>query len=173
METKRIITLMKIVSWILFIGLCIKLGALLISGGISLLINPEATENLYLDIDLSNLYESSVKYYTFVLSLIISVTALKAYLFYLVIKIFSIIDFDKPFTKAVARLISSISYVSLWTGLLAYIANHYCKWLQKKGFIFELDWGSSEFLFMAGIIFIIAFIFKRGVEIQSENQLTV
>ncbi len=38
---------------------------------------------------------------------------------------------------------------------------------------FELDCGSSEFLFMAGIIFIIALIFKRGVEIQSENELTI
>ncbi|SEK88172.1 Protein of unknown function [Aquimarina amphilecti] len=173
MKTKQIITLMKIVSWILFISLCIKLGAILISGGISLLLNLEATENLYLDLDLSNLYKSSVKYYVFVLSLIVSVTALKAYLFYLVIKIFSIIDFNKPFTKVVARLISSISYISLWAGLLAYIANRYCKWLQKKDIVFKLDWGSSEFLFMAGIIFIIAFIFKRGVEIQSENQLTV
>ncbi|MDH7446108.1 DUF2975 domain-containing protein [Aquimarina sp. 2201CG14-23] len=173
MKTKQILTLMKIVSWILFIGLCIKLGAILISGGISLFVNEKATENLYLGLDLSQLYKFSTSYYILVLSLLVSVSALKAYLFYLVLKIFSKIDFDQPFTKPVAILISSISYVSLWTGLLAYFANNYCKWLLKKGAVFNLDWGSSEFLFMAGIIFIIGFIFKRGVEIQLENQLTV
>lgn len=31
----------------------------------------------------------------------------------------------------------------------------------------------DEYLFMAGIIYIISQIFKRGIELQEENQLTV
>jgi len=173
MGTKQILTLMKIVSWILFIGLCIKLGALLISGGISLFVDKEAAKDLYQGMDLSNLYEFSFKYYIYILSLLISVSALKAYLFYLVTRVFSKIDFNQPFTTSIATIISSISYISLWTGLLVYFANGFSKWLGKNGVIIAIDWGSSEFLFMAGIIFIIALIFKRGVEIQSENELTV
>ncbi|MBW1298213.1 DUF2975 domain-containing protein [Aquimarina litoralis] len=173
MKTKQIITLIKIASWVIFIGLCIQLGAILLSGIISLFGNPEASNNLYLGLDLSELYAFSKKYYLYVLSLLITVTALKAYLFYLVIKIFMKIDFDQPFTKTIASIISSISYVALWAGLIAYLANDYCKWLLKKGAVFSLDWGNSEFLFMAGIIFIIAFIFKRGVQIQLENDLTI
>ncbi|WP_271765615.1 DUF2975 domain-containing protein [Aquimarina algiphila] len=173
MKTKQVLSAMKIISWVIFIGLCIKLGAILISGIISLFVNKEASQNLYLGLDLSNLYDFSVRYYIMLLSLIVSIIALKAYMFYLVIKFFLKIDFDKPFTSTIAKLTSNISYISLWAGLLAYFANRYSKWLLKKGAVFEFDWGSSEFLFMAGIIFIIAFIFKRGVEIQSENELTV
>jgi hypothetical protein len=33
--------------------------------------------------------------------------------------------------------------------------------------------GTGEFLFLAGIVFVIAQIFKRGIEIQTENELTV
>ncbi|MBQ4819817.1 DUF2975 domain-containing protein [Aquimarina sp. MMG016] len=173
MKTKQVLSLMKIISWIIFIGLCIKLGVILFSSAISLFVDQNAAENLYLDLDLSNLYDFSMKYYMILLSLIVSILAMKAYLFYLVIKIFKKIDFDEPFTIVIANLISSVSYISLCTGLLAHFATRYSDWLLKKGVIFDLDWGSSEFLFMAGIIFIIAFIFKRGVEIQTENELTI
>ncbi|WP_378179513.1 DUF2975 domain-containing protein [Aquimarina sp. SS2-1] len=173
METKQVLNLMKIVSWIIFLGLCIKLGAILFSGIISLFINKEATQNLYLGLDLSSLYDFSVNYYASILSFLIAIAGMKAYLFYLVIKIFSKINFDKPFTNTISKLISSIGYISLYTGLLAYLAHNYSKWLLKKGAEFRLDWGSAEFLFMAGIVFVIVFIFKRGVEIQFENELTV
>jgi hypothetical protein len=32
---------------------------------------------------------------------------------------------------------------------------------------------SGETLFLAGVVFVIAQIFKKGVEIQSENELTI
>jgi hypothetical protein len=41
---------------------------------------------------------------------------------------------------------------------------------------FHISWigeNAGEFLFMAGLVFIISPIFKRGVELQSENELTV
>ncbi|MDY8135071.1 DUF2975 domain-containing protein [Aquimarina sp. 2201CG5-10] len=173
MKTKQVLSAMKIISWIIFLGLCIKLGAILFSSAMGFWVNDEAIKNLYLGLDLSNLYTFSTTYYAMILSLIISILAMKTYLFYLVIKIFSKIDFDRPFTLVIANLISRISYISLWTGLLSYFANRYSDRLLKKGAVFKLDWGDSEFLFMAGIIFIIAFIFKRGIEIQSENELTI
>jgi hypothetical protein len=33
--------------------------------------------------------------------------------------------------------------------------------------------GAAEFLLLGGIIFMIAEVFKRGIEIQTENELTV
>ena len=32
---------------------------------------------------------------------------------------------------------------------------------------------SGEFIFMVGLVYIMAWIFRRGVEIQSENDLTI
>jgi len=35
------------------------------------------------------------------------------------------------------------------------------------------DFGAEGVLFMAGILFIVSYIFKHGVKLQSENELTI
>ena len=173
MKTKQILKVMKILSWIIFIGLCIKAGAIIISFFVSLFVNEVASKDLYLGLDLSEIYNSGIWQYVNVVSFIISIAILKAYLFYLVIKIFLKMNLEYPFSVAVAHLISKISYVLLSIGIIAIIANSYAKRLLNRGLSFRLNFESSEFLFMAGIIFIIALIFKRGIEIQQENNLTI
>ena len=173
MKTKQILNLMKVLSWITFIGLCIKTGALLITFCISLFINPEAAQNLYLGLDLSEIYNSNIWYYVNTLSFVIVLSGLKAYLFYLVIKIFLKINMDQPFNLLMISLIRKISHVALSIGVIAMIAQRYSTWLLHKGLMIPEEWGSEEFLFLAGIIFIIGLVFKRGIEIQSENELTI
>ena len=60
--------------------------------------------------------------------------------------------------------------MALGTGVLALIANGYNMYLLKRSLI-DLSAqpfveGSREFLFLAGIIFIIAQIFKKGVALS-------
>lgn len=176
-KTKQILRVMHIISWIIFIGLCIKTGAILFSFIVSLAINPDGAKNLHLGLDLSSLYEYDRGHYISVVVYIIGLSALKAWLFYLVIKVFMKINFVHPFSTAVSSLISRISRVALTIGLFTVAANGYCKWLMKKGVSFpDLEdhlSGAGEFLMLAGIIFIIAQVFKKGIEIQSENELTV
>jgi hypothetical protein len=112
-----------------------------------------------------------------VVSLIIALSALKAYIFYLVIKIFLKLNLHKPFSTEVSVLISRISHVALEIGIITLIANGYCEWVIKRGVgLPDLGAylnGAVEFLLLGGIIFLIAQIFKKGIEIQSENELTV
>lgn len=164
---------MNVVFWIVFIGLCIQTGAILISFIVSLFVNPEGAKNLYLGLNLSHLYSFDKRHYVSVVSLIIALTALKAYIAYLVVKIFLRFNFAKPFNATASSLISQISHVALGTGVVAFLATGYTKWLMKKGVAVPISWESSEFLFLAGIIFIIAQVFRKGIEIQSENELTV
>jgi hypothetical protein len=175
MKTKQVLGIIKIISWIIFVGLCIKAGALIISSFVSFFVNHEAASDLYLGIDLSNLYEFNSWYYVSVLSLIITVALLKAYMFYLVIRIFLKFDLNNPFTTNTANLISKISYVALVTGVFAIISKNYIKWVttHRVETPIPLDFGSEEFLFIAGILFIVAYIFNHGVKIQSENELTI
>jgi len=164
---------MNIIFWILFIGLCIKTGAILISFLVSLFVNSEGARNLYLGLDLFNLYSYDKTQYGFVVSLLIFFTALKAYMAYLVVKIFLKFDLGKPFNSAVTQLVSRVSIVALEAGVLAILASGYTKRLSKQGLETFQDWGGNEFLFLAGIIFIIAQIFKKGAELQTESELTV
>ena len=98
---------------------------------------------------------------------------LKAYLFFLLIKVFSTINLKHPFSSAIRLLLSNISLVALSIGMSSVIAVSYYGWLYKKGMLlYSLPRhisGSSEFLFFAGILFVISLIFKRGIELQSQK----
>jgi len=173
MKTKRIFSIMNVVSWIVFIGLCIKAGAIIIVSILSLFVNKRATENLYMGMDFSNLYNFSIGHYTFTVLLFILTTCLKAYIFYILIEIFKTLDYNKPFGNVIVNLIFKISYISLSVGLVGLVANSYITWLRTKVFFASIDIDSSAYIFMAGVIFIIASLFKRATEIQQENDLTI
>ncbi len=176
-QTKDILKIMQVLTWIVFIGACIKAGAILFSFFVSLFVNPEGAKNLYSGLDLSDLQQYNLWYYVSLISCIIGSTCLRAYILYLVIKVFLKLNLVHPFSQEVASLISKISQTALGIGLLNIIANNYSNWLIKRNIdltnIHEYLEGSAEFIFMAGIIFIIAQVFKKGMEIQSENELTV
>ncbi len=173
MKTSQILKSMKVVSWIIFIGICIKAGAILISFIVSLFVNQEATKDLYLGLDLSSIYSFSQGHYVAFVVFMLLLLAVQAFIFFLVIKLFSKFDEQIPFSQSIAYLISKISYVSLSAGLIALIGTGISKWLFKQGVTFNFDWAAEEFMFMAGVVFIVGLFYKRGVEIQSENELTI
>lgn len=176
-RTKQILATLQVVSWIVFIGGCIKTGTLLFSLFISLFVKSIAVENLYQGPDLSALYAYGRGHFETLVSLTIFLTGLKTYIFYLLIQIFQKINFVNPFSAAIAKFISRISYVAVSIGILTILAEGYCSWLAKKGVAFPLKesylGGAAEFLLLGGVIFMIAQVFARGLEIQTENELTV
>jgi len=172
MKTHQLISILKFVFWVLFIGLLIKAGALLFNFGMSLW-NPEGAQNLYLGLDLHQLRTANKQQFINVGSLLIAVVGLQAYIAYLVIKIAATGNLNYPFTQKIAQLISKISHTALGCGIVSIIADGYCQRLIKKGIDIPLSWGGKEFLFLAGIIFIISIVFQKGIELQTENDLTV
>ena len=104
----------------------------------------------------------------------IIISLLKTYISYIVIKISTTFDLINPFTLNTSKLISRISHVALVVGVFQISAHsYYLSLLPKDEVKNSIGNGSGEFLFLAGIIFIIAQVFKRGLEIQSENELTI
>lgn len=165
-----------VVAWIIFVGLSIEAGGLIVNFFFSLY-NPEFVPKLYQKLDLSEMYESSKLSFFGMYSFILIISILKACLFYIVIRLMHKMDLSKPFSGFVARQISQISYDTLFIGLLSYIARQSARNLEHHGF--ETDglnqfWGDSQaFILMGAVIYIIATIFKKGVDIQNENDLTV
>lgn len=174
MKTNVIMKLMNIIFWILFIGLCIKTGAIIVSFFVSIFVNPEGAKNLYLGLNLFDIYNDNFNNYVGVVSFIIVLSGMKAYLAFLAVKLFMKFDLNYPFNENVAALISKIGYYALSIGLVAYIADQSSgRLLKRGGEISNINWGAEEFLFFAGIIYILALVFKRGIEIQNENELTI
>ncbi|NLJ43341.1 MAG: DUF2975 domain-containing protein [Bacteroidales bacterium] len=172
-NTKSILEIMNVVSWIVFIGLCVQAGAVAVSFAISLFVNPEAAQDLYQKLDLQDLYNFGTGHYLVIGLLKILLTVLKAVIFYLVIRIFKNLNINRPFSFEIAMLTRVISYVAFAAGLIAMAANGYTEWLIGQGVTMQKDWAGQEWLFLAGIIFVVAIIFTRGVELQSEHELTI
>ncbi len=176
-KTKNIFLAMNILSGVIFVGLCVKAGAILFSFFVSLFVNAEAAKDLYISLDLSNLLAFNKYYYILMVVLIAALPALKAYLFYLIIKVLSRINLVHPFSSSIGRLIKKMSIVSLCIGVLASSGIWLSVWLTNSGVLMmtahQYLSGGSEFLFFAGIIFMIYLVFRKGIEMQTENELTI
>jgi hypothetical protein len=168
--------LITVVIWSIFIGLCIQAGAVLFTFIYSWF-NPIVAQNLFDGLNLYSLKEANPWYYAGVISFVLFVLGLKAYLFYLMIRIFLKIDLVHPFSQEVSKLIATVSYTAFQIGIGIILATACFKWLAKKGFeldqVYSLMGGAYEFLLMAAILVAVSQIFKRGVELQAENELTV
>jgi hypothetical protein len=171
-----VFTVVKIVAWIIFVGLCIEAGGLIVNFVFSLF-KPELVQNLYQKLDLNEIYQKSRWAFFIMYSFILSISILKAILFYLVILLVTKFDLSKPFNDFVSKKILLISYYTLSIGLLSYIAQQSAKSIMHFGIVTdnlnEFWTDSQAFILMSAVIYIIAIIFKKGIELQNENDLTV
>ena len=165
-----------VIAWLIFVGLSIEAGGLLVNFFFSMY-NPEFVANLYQKLDLSQMYKDSNMAFFGVYSFILIIAILKATLFYTVIRLMHKMDLSKPFSDFVAKQISLLSYYTLSIGFLSHIARQLVKNLSHHGFVpdnLNQFWADSQaFIIMGAVIYIIAVIFKKGVDIQTENDLTV
>ena len=175
-NSRYLLKFLEVVSWIIFVGLCIEAGALIVNFVISFY-KPEIIDRLYQKLDLISVYNQSNWAYYCTCSAIIFISVLKAHLFYVVISLLAKLDLDKPFSTFVADKISSISNVAFTIGITSYLTQKSVERLlgerydinKMNGFFVD----SEAFIMTAAIIYVIAVIFKRGIELQNENDLTV
>ena len=164
---------LRVVSAMLFVGLFFQTATILYSSLQSLFADANAAKDLYRGLSLYELLSANKAYYINAVSLLVLVNGLKTYVLFLVMRVFKIFNPAKPFESAMSELFMKISYFSLGTGVLALIANGYFKWLLKNGTVVPVNWGSEEILVFAGVIYILALVFQKGTELQTENDLTV
>lgn len=179
MKTKStyVLKILDVIAWVVFLGLCIKAGALLYSFYVSMHLNEIAAKNLYMGLNLFELKEvNSIAYATLVLSIVAIIIA-QALLFYTVIQIFRKINFISPFHESISKLIKKMALYSLIIGLLSVLAMAYAEQFGDKGMYFphlsEHIGQGSAFLFFGGILYFIYQLFLRGIALQQENELTI
>jgi len=175
-NTKYFFKVLEIITWIIFIGLCIEAGSYIFNAIYTLAINPINASYL----NLTELYDHDAGNYLVIITFITIVAILKALLFYLLVKLFyqKKIVLQQPFNSALIQFISNSAFITIGIGLFAYSAKNYIHWLTNKGIImpnFEVLGvaGADIWLFMGVILLAITQLFKRGKEIQDENELTI
>jgi hypothetical protein len=179
MKTKStyILKILHIIAWVVFLGLCIKAGALLYSFWVSMHLNEIAAKNLYMGLNLFELKAvDDLAYQTLVLSIVAIIIA-QALLFYTVIQIFRKINFISPFDESISKLIKKMAFCSLIIGLISVFSIAYSEQISNSGMQYphlsEHIGQGNTFLFFSGILYFIYQLFLRGIELQKENDLTL
>jgi len=171
-RTEQILIILNILAWVAFIGFMIEAGVYVVSYAISV-INPDAARNFYSGLDLHELRQFNGWHYTGVVSFMVAVTLLKSYVAFLAIKVLSTVNMANPFTEDVAALIDRIAYGLLGTWVISMLGNAHIAWIMHRMGALQGKWFDGDFIFRVGLVFIIAQVFKRGVELQSDRDLTV
>ncbi|WP_337966665.1 DUF2975 domain-containing protein [uncultured Flavobacterium sp.] len=179
MSTKSTIILkvLNVVSWIAFIGACIKAGSLLVSYFISMFYDEVGAKNLSLGLDLSQLKAYDQVDYSIMVFCIIVITVFEALIFYTLIQIFMKINMVSPFHETIGKLIERMSGFALLVGIFSEVVVSYSQKftvlkINLPNLMEHIGLGSS-FLFFAGILYFISQLFARGIELQKENELTI
>ncbi len=178
-QTEKILNVLRIIAWIGYIGSLILLGTLLILGFFSFL-----EPNLFIKIlvktkinsvTLLQLREQYQFHYFCYLGLFIIGIFFIVKIWELAKITLSIISLKHPFTFEIAKTLERIAFYMFCIWILSIIGNIYNLYLEH---LFSVNIRLSislefSYFFGAGLIYLISQIFKRGVELQEENELTV
>jgi hypothetical protein len=170
-KAENLLAVMHILAWIVFIGLAAIAGAIIISWFVSIG-NAQASKDLYKGLDLSAYREHSFVQYTFVAGYKVIWYMIQSYIAFLMISLLTKLNISRPFNADVVKLMQKISYSILCVWLVAMAYDIHVGILEKQYGIVA-TYISGDAIFLAGIVYILAQMFKRGAEIQSENELTV
>jgi hypothetical protein len=173
-QTEKILQVLRIVAWIAFIGSSIIFG-LIIATIVLSYIAPDSKINFSsITINQAKLRESHLIEYLFIVSFTVILALMNIQLWKKVKGILYKINLKKPFSMEIAIILEKIGYILLSIWIIEFMADSYTDYLSKHIDGIEKGYKISFFyLFNAGIVYIISQIFKRGVEIQEENELTV
>jgi hypothetical protein len=171
MKTKKLLKIMHVLAWLVFVGLLIRVGTIITTYFISIG-NEQAAGNLFDKVDLSKYYNYSFIQYSLIVGYKVFVFTIEAYIAFLITKLLSKLNLEAPFNTKVQILMQKISYSIFYLWIIAMVHNTHVQFIGLR-YKFPMELFSSDFIFLAGIIFIFAQIVKRGIELQSENELTI
>lgn len=173
---------LQLLAWIIFIGLCVEAGGIMVSTFISLFFHPEASSRFWGGLNLYGLYQFNQSYFVTLVILLSLVAVLKSILFYLIVDLFQQkkVDFAFPFNEMLGKYLFNLAYLAFGIGLFSYWGNR----VAENALLAGNDTlsatlpnlqvqGADVWIFMGVILIIFALIFKKGIEIQSDNELTI
>jgi hypothetical protein len=178
--TKQLLKILQVISWIIFIGLCIEAGSIIFNTFFALFISPVSASNFWEGTELSNLYNYDRGHFAAFALIMIIISILKSLMFFLIVKMFTEkkLDLHKPFSNGFRRFIQKLSSLALGIGLFCIYGMKYYARMSGNGVPLpdaqSLHMaGGDVWLFMAVILFVITQIVKSGIEMQAENDLTI
>jgi len=178
-STKQILAFLKILSWIIFIALCVEAGGIIFNAAYAVY-KPLVATYFWNGADFSALIARDKGHFITLIGLMAIVAIFKALIFYQILKLFYNKKFsiEQPFRGGIASVVFLIAYLCLGAGLFSKWGTSYANWLKGQGIpmpdihYMNID-GADVWLFMAVVLIVIGQVFKKGTELQTESDLTV
>ena len=170
-KTQQILAFLKVLAWIAFFITIATLVSLLLFY-ISGYLTNQNNNTISNKIPLLAFHHKDLGSSIFMLIFIPILLLLKAIVWWTTATTISKIEVENPFTIDITHRLEYISYCLIAICLISVIGYGIFTLREIKSVRVE-DWKIGSSFFMACLVFIISQIFKRGVEIQSENDLTV
>ena len=177
--TKQILLLLNILSWITFIAVCVEAGGIMFNAAY-VLYKPDVAKYFWNGADLSALIAHDRGQFMTLAIMMTIVAVLKTIIFYLIIKTFydGKFNMQRPFNTDLTKLVFSIAWLCFGAGLFSSWGVKYTAWIERQGIpmpdIHVLRIGGADvWLFMAVVLLVIGQVFKKGIELQTEGDLTV
>ena len=179
--TNQILKVLQILSWIIFFGLSVEAGGIVVNTILIFVKKPSAALNFWEETAyLTSLYQFDHGQLLAIALIMTIVSVLKAILFYLILKLFAEkkLDISRPFSMDLKNFIINLTSLSFGIGLFSYFGMKYTTWLTSQGAesadlqAIHIS-GADVWIFMAVVLLVIGQIMKRGIEMQNENELTI
>ncbi|RYY52537.1 MAG: DUF2975 domain-containing protein [Chitinophagaceae bacterium] len=171
---------LTILSWIIFIGVSIEAGGFLFNMFYFLFAGPEGPGFFYNHLELRPLFQYDKGHFIVMTGLMSLVAMLRATLFYVIIQMITRKDLSlsSPFNPLARKYIVINAWIAIVIGFFSKYGTDYATWLGTKGIglpsVEQMRLGGADvWLFMGVTLFVIAQVFKRGIELQAEHDLTV
>ncbi|RFS16915.1 DUF2975 domain-containing protein [Emticicia sp. C21] len=171
-RTQSILQVVRIIALIGYIGAIIHGLRIIIPYIIGFFTETIATDT---GTGLDHLRQPHLFIYISLMALVIAIAIIKIEIWNTLRNIIEKLNLHSPFSMEVASSIQKMSYTILTLGALFLGGDIYLGYIADTitGInltIFKTDY---QYLLSAGIVYVIAQIFKRGLELQEENELTV
>lgn len=173
-RTEKILAVLRVLAWMAMIGYAINLGSQVFSFAVSFF-NPVAAKQIPgIGQNLENLMYYDFGWYVCAMSFVMVISTMLVYLWLVVIRLLTKLNMQSPFTFEVVEKLEKIAYWLFAIWVVGVLGENYTQWISKRmGQQLNIVNAVNEYLFTAGIIYIISQIFRHGVEMQEENQQTI
>lgn len=168
------------ISWLIFVGVSIEAAGFIVNTVITVFYEPPLGYVYWSGLDLSAAYRHHQGQFVTLAATIAIAAVLKAIMFYIIVALLhnKKWSLDRPFQEHAVRSIELIAYLALGIGFFSFWGSKVQANFASQGVpVLSLQQlrigGADVWLFMGVILLVIARIFKRGVDIQLENDLTV
>lgn len=180
-DTNFVLRSLEIIFWIVFGGLIITLLILLVLFASVLFgFNLGPVNNVKFTLPgfsgtFSEFLEMGLIEVLIIFALLIIFWSLEAVLIRKVISALNKVDVNHPFSAKISSLIHQITSLALVLGVASFLFDVIFQAIILGEVSLNVEIGGDDFSFLilAGIIYVIGKIYKKGVDLQNENELTI